>query len=69
MEFEPIPLLLSLILGFIPLVIGLKRKKTLYASVGCLSTVLISGAMHLVVAVGICLLFTWLILKVEQDTD
>lgn len=69
MQFEPISLILALIFGLIPLFIGMKKKKMFYAVVGCLSTVLISGTMHIGVSIGVSLLFIWLILKVEQDSD
>lgn len=69
MEFQLIPLIIAFLLSLSPLLLGMKKKKYVLAIIGCFSTVLVSGAMHILVSVLFAGLFTWLILKEEPAGD
>ena len=59
--------ILGFILGLIPLILGLVKKKRKYAMFGFLGAFLGNAILGLILSLPIVGIFTWLILRKDED--
>ncbi len=60
-------IILGVILGLIPLILGLIKKKRKYAMFGFLGSIIGSAILGLLLSIPIAGIFTWLILKKDEE--